>query len=185
MWKLNKIEQSTKRLHSSIRIVPGIVKSYNNFMGGVDLSDQMTAVNKSKKQKRWYLRIFLKMVLLSIYNAYILEGFKRPQTPRGRRKRDLLSFKEDLCVQLVGNFPQQHKSTASNNRKRSADTPVPERLSNVGIHFPFKGEGKNHRCVVCERKHFSSKKANPDNPSQVQLVQCLPVHWRRRIKLLL
>ncbi|CAH3153344.1 unnamed protein product [Porites lobata] len=26
-------------------------------------------------------------------------------------------------------------------------------------------EGKNHRCVVCERKHFSSKKANPDNPS--------------------
>lgn len=144
---------------------PGIVKSYNNFMGGVDLSDQMTAVNKSKKQKRWYLRIFLKMVLLSIYNAYILEGFKRPETPRGRRKRDLLSFKEDLCVQLVGNFPQQHKSTASNKRKRSADTPVPERLSNVGIHFPFKGEGKNHRCVVCERKHFSSKKANPDNPS--------------------
>ena len=144
---------------------PGIVKSYNNFMGGVDLSDQMTAVNKSKKQKRWYLRIFLKMVLLSIYNAYILEGFKCPETPRGRRKRDLLSFKEDLCVQLVGNFPQQHKSTASNKRKRSADTPVPERLSNVGIHFPFKGEGKNHRCVVCERKHFSSKKANPDNPS--------------------
>lgn len=25
---------------------PGIVKSYNNFMAGEDLSDQMTAVNK-------------------------------------------------------------------------------------------------------------------------------------------
>ena len=101
---------------------PGIVKSYNNFMGGEDLSDQMTAVNKSKKQKRWYLRIFLNMVLLSIYNAYILEEFKRPQTPRRRRKRDLLSFKEDLCVQLVGNFPQQHKSTASNKRKECRHT---------------------------------------------------------------
>ena len=45
---------------------PPIVKSYNDYMGGIDLCDQMTALNKSKKQKRWYLRIFLRMVLLSI-----------------------------------------------------------------------------------------------------------------------
>lgn len=43
-------------------------------MGGVDICDQMTILNKSKKQKRWYLRIFLKIVLLSIHNSYILEG---------------------------------------------------------------------------------------------------------------
>lgn len=144
---------------------PEIVKCYNQYMGGVDLSDQMTAVNKSKKQKRWYLRIFLKIVLLSIYNAYILEGHKRQHIPGGRRRRDLLTFKEDLCVQLVGNFPQQSKSTASNKRRRSADTPLPARLTNVGSHFPFKGQGRDHRCVVCERKHFSSMKTSPENPS--------------------
>ena len=27
---------------------PGIVKCYNQYMGGVDLSDQMTAINKSR-----------------------------------------------------------------------------------------------------------------------------------------
>lgn len=132
-------------------------------MGGVDLSDQMTAVNKSRKQKRWYLHIFLKIVLLSIYNTYILEGHKRQHIPGGRRKRDLLSFKDDLCVQLVGNFPQQNKATASNKRRRNEDTPVPARLTKNGTHFPFKGEGKN--LVVCERKHFSSKKTSPENPS--------------------
>lgn len=63
-------------------------------MGGVDLSDQMTAVNKSKKQKRRDLCIFLKIiVLLSTYNPYILEGHKRQHIPGGRRRTDLLSFK--------------------------------------------------------------------------------------------
>ena len=96
---------------------------------------------------------FPKIVLLSIYNAYILERHKRQHTPGGRRKRDLLSFKEDLCVQMVGNFPQQHKSTA--------DTQVPRRLTYFGAHFPFKGEGKNRRCVVYEKKNFLLKKTNP------------------------
>ena len=99
------------------------------------------------------VHIFLKIVLLSIYNAYILEGYKHQHTPGGRRKRDLV-FQEDLCVQLASNFPQQHKSTASNKRRRSGDTPVPAHLTNVRAHFPFKGEGKNQRCVVCERKHI-------------------------------
>ena len=42
-------------------------------MGGVDLCDQMTSLNKAKKEKRWYLRVFLKIVMIAIYNAYILE----------------------------------------------------------------------------------------------------------------
>ena len=99
-WCVEGSSWVTKKIYR-----PGIVKSYNNFMGGEDLSDQMTAVNKSKKQKRWYLRIFLNMVLLSIYNAYILEEFKRPQTPRRRRKRDLLSFKEDLLCAVGWQLP--------------------------------------------------------------------------------
>lgn len=142
---------------------PQIVQSYNQFMGGVDLCDQMTAVNKSKKQKRWYLRVFIKVMLLCIYNAYILEAYKHQHNRAGRRKRDLLSFKEDLCLQLVGNFPQDRKKEASNKR-RSVDAPVPARLMNVGTHFPVRGEGTNHRCVVCERKHFASMKTSPDNP---------------------
>ena len=38
---------------------PEIVKDYNTYMGGVDLCDQMTSLNKAKKQKRWYLRVFV------------------------------------------------------------------------------------------------------------------------------
>ena len=86
-------------------------------------------------------------------------------TFREEEGKEISSFKEDLCVQLVGNFPQQNKATANKGR-RNADTPVPACLTKDGSHFPFKGEGKNHLCVVCERKHFSSKKTSPENPCE-------------------
>ena len=104
------------------------------------------------------------MVFLSIYNAYILEGYKRQHNGEGSRKRDL-SCKEVLCIQLSAPFTQVRKSTASNKRKRSADVPDLTRFTNMGAHFPFTGEGKDHWSVVCEKKHLLSKKRSPQNPS--------------------
>ena len=107
---------------------PPIVADYNKYMGGVDLCDQMTAVNKSKKQQRWYLRVFIKFLLLAIYNAYILEGYKIPHNVRGKRKRDLLKFKQDLCVQLVGITPTRAKAA----KRQRQNLPPEDRLENVG-----------------------------------------------------
>ena len=136
---------------------PEIVKDYNTYMGGVDLCDQMTSLNKAKEQKRWYLRVFLKIVMIAIYNAYILEGHVIPHLPRGRRKRDLLSFQEELCIKLVGNFPQTHSSLSASKRRRSGEE-IPARLHKVGEHFPGKGEGTNHHCAVGEKKFKESKR---------------------------
>lgn len=52
---------------------PLLVKDYHKFMGGVDLHDQMTCVNKSKRQMRWYMRMFIKLILTCIYNAFVIE----------------------------------------------------------------------------------------------------------------
>lgn len=95
--------------------------------------------------------------MLAIYNAYILEGHVVPHLPRGRRKRDLLSFQEELCIQLVGNFPQTHSSLSASKQRRSGEE-IPGRLHEVGEHFPVKSEGTNHRCAVCEKKFKESKR---------------------------
>lgn len=95
--------------------------------------------------------------MIAIYNAYILEGHVIPHLPRGRRKRDLLSFQEDLCIQLVGNFPQTHSSPSASKRRRSGEE-IPGRLHEVGEHFPVKGKGTNHCCAVCEKKFKESKR---------------------------
>lgn len=133
---------------------PPIVADYNRYMGGVDLCDQMTRVNKSKKQQRWYMRVFIKFLLLAIYNAYILEGYEIPHNGRGKRKRDLLKFKQDLCVQLVGTTPTRNKAA----KRQRQNMPPEDRLENVGSHLPLKGVGNDHRCVVCEKKYTEAKK---------------------------
>lgn len=133
---------------------PPIVADYNHYMGGVDLCDQMTAENKSKKQQRWYMRVFIKFLQLAIYIAYILEGYEIPHNDRGKRKRDLLKFNQDLCVQLVGTTPTRNKTA----KRQRQNMPPEDRLENVGSHLPLKGEGNNHRCVVCEKKYTEAKK---------------------------
>ena len=45
---------------------PHLIKDYNKFMGVVDLHDQMTSVNKSKKQMRWYTRMFVKLLQMCL-----------------------------------------------------------------------------------------------------------------------
>jgi len=130
---------------------PQIVSDYNNFMGGVDLCDQMTNMNKSKKQMHWYMRVFVKFLLIACFNAYIMEGQVIDHDGRGKRKRDLLQFKQDLCIQLVGD------TLGKNSKRRRQDVPSLDRLEHVGVHLPVKGEGHNHRCVVCERKFTEAK----------------------------
>ncbi|PFX33168.1 hypothetical protein AWC38_SpisGene1986 [Stylophora pistillata] len=112
---------------------PPIVADYNRYMSGVDLCDQMTAVNKGKKQQRWYMRVFIKFLLLAIYNAYIFEGYEIPHNGKGKRKRDLLKFKQDLYVQLVGTTPTRNKAA----KRQRQNMPPKDRLENVGSHFPL------------------------------------------------
>ena len=139
---------------------PQLVQDYNAKMLGVDLCDQQSIVKKDKKQKRFYLRIFIALLMKAINNAYIIEGQIKPHMVPGKRKRDLLAFKEELALALVGNT---RVVNCGKGRKRRSTAEVEERrLANVGIHLPQKGEGKEHRCVVCRKKRAFWITTNPD-----------------------
>lgn len=56
----------------------------------------------------------------------------------GRRKRDLLSFQEELCIQLVGNFHQTNSSLSASKWCRSVDE-IPGRLHEVWRTLSYKG----------------------------------------------
>ena len=79
---------------------------------------------------------------------------------QGKRKRDLLAFKEELSLALVGHT---RVVNCGKGRKRRSTAEVEERrLAKVGSHLPQKGEGKEHRCVVCRKKRAFWITANPD-----------------------
>ena len=83
-----------------------------------------------------------------------LEGYKITHNGRGKRKRDLRKFKQDLCVQLVGTTPGRTKAA----KRQRQNMPPEDRLENIGPHLPLKGEGNDHRCTVCEKKYTEAKK---------------------------
>ena len=139
--------------------VPVLVKDYNQGMGGVDKSDKQAIVKKDKKQKRFYMRIFVSMLMKTNNNAYILEGHFYPHKVPGKSKRDLLQFKEELSIQLIGNV---RTNPNARGRKRQRETDISScRLQNVGKHMPVKGKGKDHTCIVCRRKRKHWIENNP------------------------
>lgn len=85
-------------------------------MGAVDRNDQVTKLNKSKKAMRWYRKIERKLLGLSIYNAYVLEGSVIEHERPGKRKRDLLKFKLELAHELI----RQMRIRKRARRSRSA-----------------------------------------------------------------
>lgn len=85
-------------------------------MGAVDRNNQVTKLNKSKKAMRWYRKIERKLLSLSIYNAYVLEGSVIEHERQGKRKRDLLKFKLELAHELI----RQMRIRKRARRSRSA-----------------------------------------------------------------
>ena len=142
---------------------PQLAIDYNKHMIAVDRSDQNAIVRKDRKQKRYYMRIFIAFLMKSIHNAYIMEGHVKQHVLQGRKKRDMLSFKEELAMQLIGNT--RVSGNARGRKRQSGANEMEMRLQNVGIHFPAKGEGKDHTCIVCREKRKQWLRANPDkNP---------------------
>ena len=131
--------------------------AYSKYMGAVDRNDQVTKLNKSKKAMRWYRKIERKLLELSIYNAYVLEGSVIKHKQPGKRKRELLGFKLDLAHELIG----QVRIRKRTGRSRSATSDQLLRLDGKN-HLPAVGEGKDHVCVVCNEKHMKYKERNPD-----------------------
>ena len=88
---------------------------------------------------------------MSCYNSYLVFEHFNP----GKKIR-YPEFKEQLAIKLVG-FTRNPRNRSGRKRKATDD-----RFENVGEHLPEKGEGKNHRCVVCMAKHAILKQQNPD-----------------------
>ena len=94
---------------------------------------------------------------MCVYNAFVIEGHYQPHQIPGHRKRDLLSFKDELCIQLIGDFPTTH---ANSNKRRRSSNDYPQRMFGVGEHIVCRGTGNDHRCTVCLKKQQESLRRN-------------------------
>ncbi|XP_018020808.1 piggyBac transposable element-derived protein 3-like [Hyalella azteca] len=79
---------------------PFVVKEYNKFMGGVDLCDMLIELYRIDfKSKKWYMRIFLYLLDMSVVNSWLL--YKRNCHVMKSKVKSLSDFKEDLAIGLM------------------------------------------------------------------------------------
>ncbi|KAL3187662.1 hypothetical protein MRX96_024701 [Rhipicephalus microplus] len=78
---------------------PAIVKTYNTFMGGVDLLYGLMAYYRFfLKSKKFYLRFFFHFVHMSVVNSWLLYRRDRDALAIAKKEQlDLLAFKASLA----------------------------------------------------------------------------------------
>ena len=134
--------------HGNLVVKSACVLTYNEGMGGVDGSDQLSATCRSvRKHVKWYKKLFFYLVDIAIVNSFLL--FKQLHPERSRTT--LPHFKVQLARQLLesADIPDYTK------RGRPRSLPTPDRLRGKDSHFPelipVQGKRRNQykRCTVC------------------------------------
>lgn len=151
---------------------PRIVKTYNQFMGGVDLLDSLIAYYRIRvRSKKYYLRFFFHFVDLVVVTSWLL--YRRDCDAYGLDKKlvpDLLEFKADVAESLCKEGKDLKKrgrpSSSSSNevdktfqakKKRGPAAAIPNfetRRDSIG-HWPSFSE-KRQRCKYPACKNLSS-----------------------------
>ena len=147
--KVGTVNRRNKDGTTAMIAIPQLVIDHNKYMGGCDKNDQITRLHKTRRHYRWPRRLFVKFLMWSCYNAYVLMNYYNPHTVARRRFRTFNSFVDELCPQLVGDY----RSVVQ--RRESCEAELPPRMQNVGLHNPERcreATGSNV-CVVCAYKY--------------------------------
>ena len=149
------------RSHITVR-VPAIVNMYNQFMGGVDLTDMMSSLYKySYRSRRWYLYLFWHTVTVALVNAWILH--RRHQRQLGNSKPQLLKKFQGMVANALTAIPgrgpgrpsQDSVPPAQKRKLVSLPPSTVDRRRGEGIHLPIYSDARQ-RCKLCKgQDHFS------------------------------
>lgn len=151
-WKDSKLVNIISTFHDDSTFVgskagktlvkPICVRDYNNTMGGIDLKDQKLSMYllERKRGLKWYVKIFKRLLNVSILNAYIMysESLRR----RGKPAMTHREFRYDLAKSIV----ERHRSL-------EISRPIGElmRLRRDIVHVPryLSGSVNRKRCKIC------------------------------------
>ena len=128
-------------------IKPISITDYNQYMGGVDLKDQLlqTYLIERKRLNKWYMKLFRRLLNSAVLNALII------YRENVNKNVDHFTFRVQLVEKL---FQKYAKMVARVPGRHSTDSLVPRLTERHFIRrIPPSGK-KQHpqrRCVVCAK----------------------------------
>ena len=119
---------------------PAAIFAYNQYMGGVDLHDQLRMnYSLGRNSKKWWRYLFWFLVNCSIVNSFLL--FKASsQRPQKKKRYSHIDFRIDLALELIAGFCKRKRraSEIDNGGLVSAE--------NIEGHIHGKLSGPKGRC---------------------------------------
>ena len=149
---------------------PQAIHSYNQFMNGVDRSDQILAKNNTlRKCMRWWKTLFFHIIDIAVVNSFILFQLYRNQHPEIEelcrpQKYSTLEFREELVRQLAGleeyGLPPVYMYSQGRHEKNKFETE----------HVPEVTPETKRNCRVCyETENEERKVVTQCNAPQCQV----------------
>ncbi|XP_071842966.1 piggyBac transposable element-derived protein 4-like [Apostichopus japonicus] len=116
---------------------PKMVLDYNTHMGGVDVYDQLLSYNPvQRRYKRWWIKIFFRLIDMTIVNSFALWKLKQVNLPRNSHKK----FRIALAEQLVAPYRERYARPLQSRQ-------IPNRMKHVSDPTSYTPRKK---CAVCQ-----------------------------------
>lgn len=142
---------------------PSVIHQYNQWMNGVDMSDQLSVYYSfNRKSIKWWKKVFFWSMEIAVVNSYIIYEQSSPHTAQ-------LDYRRQIINSLIAEFFQSQPATPLNTSRRLFPSPLPERLDQ---RKHFLGKRKEQReCRVCSdrRQRKGSQYFSKTCPSQPTL----------------
>lgn len=131
--QVRRYDQANKK-HIQVSC-PGLIKTYNENMGGVDKADMLLALYRiTLKTKQWYKRIFFHMLDLSVVNSWLLYRVSKHECQIQLANFKFAVAKALICSKKVEQPPPPPKILVSMPAKSVCDDARYDRID----HFAKK-----------------------------------------------
>ena len=131
---------------------PTMIDEYNHYMGGVDKLDQLISTYSfTKKSKKWWKKVFFRLLEISVINACILYMKFHPSFASNNRKHKY--FRHLLIHEMVQPFLDARANPETTNMLSTPGRPADiDVLRLRGKHFPISMYPKRKTCTACGYK---------------------------------
>ena len=130
---------------------PTIIDDYNQYMGGVDLTDQNLSYYSmtTRRTLKWWKKVFWRFVDICIVNSWIIFRHNNPQSPIKTQRLFRLRLIEELVQPLLDLRSNPDCPPFLQDKRTNVTVSTEKRLN--GRHFAYKNP-KRGRCRVCSWK---------------------------------
>ena len=152
--------------------VPEIVRDYNLFMGGVDLSDMCIYMFLDERRTiRWNKKVFFTLLGRLILNSFILYQ----QNTNHEKKLNQRNFMIQLVEGLIGDYRQ------TRIRPGRKATDIPKRLLNPEAHMKQTKlpKGKKKNCVICTNLKQNRRIRTSYVSDECGAALCIGQYWEK------